>query len=424
MRILFISKEGDGLGIAQRLMLEGHSVDVWCAEERFERAGRGIVNRVKSWEDSAPRADLIIADSVGLGKLEDKLRAYKAQTLGFSALLDVIELNRAKGMEMFERAGVTIPDTYEFDTPKAAASLTKHNGWGDGWVVKPNGNISTAKTMTCRDERLWERTLGKLSPECSGIVQRLVSGIEVSTEGWFNGTDFVTPFNHTFEDKRFLTGNLGVNTGCMGNIVLRADSDRLTAATVERVAPFLRMIGYRGPFDINCIVNESGAYALEATSRMGYDAVEALIEGLEEEAGTFLFDVAAGTKKTMELTDETMIAVRLSIPPWPVRRPDKTEDGEPVLGITDDRLYHLFLTDLEKTRSGYVTAGGDGVLLKATAVGNATSRNGNKPDITYEARRRVYRLLDKIEVAGKQYRVDIGSRVNDDVARLKQWGWL
>jgi phosphoribosylamine-glycine ligase len=211
----------------------------------------------------------------------------------------VIELNRAKGMEMFERAGVTIPDTYEFDTPKAAAALTKHNGWGDGWVVKPNGNISTAKTMTCRDERLWDRTLGKLSPECSGIVQRLVSGIEVSTEGWFNGTDFVTPFNHTFEDKRFLTGNLGVNTGCMGNIVLRADSDRLTAATVERVAPFLRMIGYRGPFDINCIVNESGAYALEATSRMGYDAVEALIEGLEEEAGTFLFDVASGTKKTM-----------------------------------------------------------------------------------------------------------------------------
>lgn len=424
MRVLFLSKEGDGLGVAQRLALEGHSVDVWIPDDRFERAGRGLVSRVAGWEKPAERADLIIADSVGLGKLEDKVRSFKAPSLGFSSHLDVIELNRLKGMEMFEHAGITVPETYEFKSPDDAQSITKREGWKDGWVVKPNGNISTSKTMVCRDETLWARCCGKLPPECSGIIQRLVGGIEVSTEGWFNGTSFVRPFNHTFEEKRFLTGDLGVNTGCMGNVVLRAESNRLTAATVERVEPFLRMIGYHGPFDINTIVTEHGAYALEATSRMGYDAVEALLEGLEEPAGEFLFDVASGTKKDMSLTDETMIAVRLSIPPWPVRKPDHTDAGEPVLGITDERLFHLFLTDLEKTRDGYVTAGGDGVLLKATAIGHTTSRNGGKPDLTYEARRRVYRLLDKIDVEGKQYRVDVGSRVNDDVAQLKKWGWL
>ena len=33
-------------------------------------------------------------------------------------------------------------------------------------------------------------------------------------------------------------------------------------------------------------------------------------------------------------------------------------------------------------------------------------------------------MLDKISVDAKQYRVDIGSRVNNDVAQLRAWGWL
>jgi phosphoribosylamine-glycine ligase len=40
------------------------------------------------------------------------------------------------------------------------------------------------------------------------------------------------------------------------------------------------------------------------------------------------------------------------------------------------------------------------------------------------ARRRVYRTLDGISVANKQYRNDIGSRVNADIAKLQSWGWM
>jgi phosphoribosylamine--glycine ligase len=333
-------------------------------------------------------------------------------------------------MELFERAGIKTPETLYFDKPADALKLTTQHGWGDGWVVKANGNISTAKTAVVKDELLWPRAVRQLPPECSGIIQRIVSGVEVSTEGWFNGSSFVKPFNHTFEDKRFLAGDLGQNTGCMGNIVIRADSNRLTKETIERTEPFLRMLGYRGPFDINTIVNADGARALEVTSRMGYDAVEALFEGLDEPAGDFLFDIAMGTKREMALTADTMIAVRLSIPPWPMRRPDRDSGGEPVLGIDDDTLLHLFLTDLAKDGEQFVTAGGDGVLLKATAIGAVTPpkplNNGkrSRPDYTYEARRRVYRLLDKIKVSSKQYRTDIGARVNNDIAQLKEWGWL
>lgn len=422
MRVLFVSKEGDGLGVGQRLALEGHNVDFWIAEERFAKAGRGLLSRVPSWQSAARRADLIIADCVGLGKYEEIARAYKVPLLGFSRILDIIELDRMKGMELFEAAGIAIPETHEFTSPAEARAIPQREGWGDGWVVKPSGNLSTSKTLTCKDDSLWDRSCKVLPEGCNGIVQRLVNGVEVSTEGWFNGTNFVQPFNHTFEEKKFLAGNLGQTTGCMGNIVLPTESNRLTKATVEPLAPFLRRIGYRGPLDINCIVNADGAFALEATSRMGYDAVEALLEGLEEPAGEFLFDVATGEKKEMKLTGDTMIAVRVSVPPWPMRKPDSDAEPEPIRGITDENIWHLFLTDVFQQGGEYFTANGDGVIFKATAVGAVNTRN--TPDHTYEARRRVYRLLDKIGVQNKQYRTDIGERVNKDIAKLKEWGWL
>lgn len=424
LRILLISKEGDGLGIAQRLAFEGNNVDVFIAEPRFNRAGRGLVNRVSGWAAPASKADLIIIDCVGMGKFEQRIRGFGAPVLGISEVLDRIELDRALGMQVFQRAGVTIPETYEFNSTEEADKLCKSQPWQDGWVIKPNNNISTSKTMVVKNETMWDQSLSQLTPSSSGILQRCLSGIEVSTEGWFNGTKFIEPFNHTFEEKRFLAGGLGVNTGCMGNVVLNANGgDRLVRDTVLRLEPLLASLDYHGPLDINCIVREDGAYALEATSRIGYDAVEALAEGLNEPLGIFLLNIASGASRNAKLTTDTMIAVRLSVPPWPVRKPDADSHGELVDGIDDDTLPHLFLTDLYKDNEGYKTAAGDGVLLKATAIGRAR-KNGDQTDYTYEARRRVYRTLDKIAVRDKQYRPDIGDRVNGEVKQLKQWGWL
>lgn len=424
MKVLILSKEGDGLGVAQRLILEGHDVDVWIAESRFALAGKGIVNRVPSWPGPARQADLIIVDCVGLGKWEKQLRALDKPIIGLSATLDKIELDRALGMKVFETAGLTIPETYSFDSTAEAQKIKDNIEWQTGLVIKPSGNLSTSKTMVVKDETGWDRCLSQLSPDCNGILQRIVAGIEVSTEGWFNGRRFLTPFNHTFEEKRFLAGGLGVNTGCMGNIVISAGAgNRLTAATVARLDSLLTHCDYRGPFDVNCIVTAEAAYALEATSRMGYDAVEALIEGLDEPIGDLLYDIARGGRSDMRLGDDTMIAVRLSIPPWPVQKPQSNSAGEPVTGIDESTLPHLFLTDLYKKDDDYFTAGGDGVLLKATAVGRAR-KNGTIMDYTYEARRRVYRTLENISVSGKQYRVDIGERANKEIAQLKEWGWL
>ena len=411
MRILLLSKEGDGLGVAQRLALEGYAVDAWVKDVRLKRALGGIVNRPSDWRTCLLRADLVLCDCVGLSRFSNDIRRAGKPFISCNEYVDRTEIDRAVGMDMFQRAGVRIPETVQAARP---SEVDLPPPWGDGWVIKPCGNASTAKTMVVKDEGSWKACLAKAPPDKPLIVQRVVKGVEVSTEGWFNGKTFLTPFNHTFEEKRFMPGNLGITTGCMGNVVLAAESDKLTRATVEKVAPFLRMAGYRGPFDINCIVNESGAYALEVSGRMGFDAIEAFAELLDEPLGQFLAGVAGGTTTPMALGSDFSIAIRLSIPPWPVQKPDQASFGEPILGITDETLEHLFLTDVYREGGKYFTAAGDGVLLKATA--RAPSVAG--------VQRKVYRLLDGIGVDGKQYRTDIGDRVADDLKKLREWGWI
>ncbi|KKM60741.1 hypothetical protein LCGC14_1538710, partial [marine sediment metagenome] len=43
MKILILSKQGDGLGIAQRMQDEGHNVDIWIQDPRYKLSGKGIV---------------------------------------------------------------------------------------------------------------------------------------------------------------------------------------------------------------------------------------------------------------------------------------------------------------------------------------------------------------------------------------------
>jgi len=416
VKILVMSQTGDGLGLAQRLVLEGHSVKMYIKSEEYRKSGRGIVERVGSWRDNLRGSDLVVCDMVGFGAAEQVLRHVGVPFIGASPVMDRMELDRAAGMDIFKRAGITIPESYSFDNPAQAKAFIMGQPLAGGFAVKADDNIGCATSRVIKHSEQLEWAFGEYPSNANLLVQRVVEGVEVSTEGWFNGKQFVKPFNHTFEEKRFLPGGLGPNTGCMGNVVLARQSNKLTRATVERLAPFLRSIGWRGPVDVNCIVNEGGAFALEATARFGYDAIEALMEGVRLSVGEFLREIATGTMTKMEFIPGAnySIAVRLTVPPYPLEDVPQTEWGEPILGINEHNIEHLWLCNVFIKDNLFRVAPADGLVLKATARGETVK----------EARGRVYRTLDNIKLGGKQYRLDIGERVPDDIRQLEAWGWL
>lgn len=414
-----LSQTGDGLGVAQRMVLEGHDVAVWIKSPEYHRSGVGIVERPKSWREKLRWADLIVCDMVGMGHYEQVLKANGKPYLCCSPMMDKMELDRAAGMELFKKVGIKTPETWAFSSPDEARKHIEKEPWNDGFAVKADGNIGCDSSKVVKEQEALPWVFDQYKTAANLVVQRVVKGIEVSTEGWFNGQEWISPFNHTFEEKRLFEGNLGPNTGCMGNVVLTRPSNRLTQATVERLSPFLQRIGWKGPVDVNCIVNESGAYALEATARFGYDAIEALLEGLRGNAADFFFEVAKGRLGEMDITSESMICVRLTVPPYPIEDVKQKEWGEPILGINDQNIRHLFLCNVFIEDNLFKVADADGLVLKATARG---AKKDN--DYVRTARDRAYRTLENIRLGGKQYRLDVGKRVNEDMKQLAAWGWV
>lgn len=410
-----LSKEGDGLGIAQRLQTEGNDVRLYIESPKFPLAGVGLLKRVGSWRPHIAWSDFVVCDMVGFGKYEDTFRKLGKPVISCNRFADMLELDRRKGMELFEKVGMQIPETHALKGPTDVLVDALISTWeSPGFVIKPSGNEATAKTYVCRDPETFEWALSTIPADTPLIVQKLITGVEVSTEGWFNGRDWIRPFNHTFEEKRFLEGNLGPNTGCMGNVVVACGEDKLVKETVMKLTPFLSKVGYRGPVDINSIVNEGGAYVLEATMRFGYDAIEALMEGLMEPVVDLLFETALGAKKEMKLSSDRLIAVRVSVPPWPHAPTKATQAGRPLIGVNEDSLRHLYLTDIYKQGDDYLFAAGDGVVYKATARGRSLQ----------EARTRVYRTVQNVKILDMQYREDIGSRFVADWEKLKELGYV
>jgi phosphoribosylamine--glycine ligase len=421
MRILIISKEGDGLVIAHRLQKEGHVVDMYIKDPHGKNELKGIINRVTSFRPYIDKADLIIFDMVGFSHLEDMMRGTGKPYLCCNKAADIMELDRVRGTELLKKAGVTVPEYTYCKNVSEALKILKDWNSDEGYVVKPSGNLDTGKTYLCETPEIYEWALSTFKPGQEFIVQALLpkaGSVEISTEGWFNGRDWIKPFNHTFEEKRFMIGEVGKLTGCMGNLVVNAhEGDKLVQETLLKMTPALKACSYRGPFDINCIVTKEKAYALEMSCRFGYDAIDALMEGLKEPMADLLFETAMGVKKTIDYTNDFSIAVPISRDPWPACHPQdlkEPDEGMPVSGITEDNLKHIYLKDIYKDKDTYRYAACDGVLMKVTAHGRTIK----------ETRDRVYRTVHNIKAIDIQYRVDIGERAEREIPLLKDWGWI
>lgn len=419
MKIVIISKEADASGVAYKLMTEGHDVHLWIKEPKYKYALQGIVKRPAKWRPALQGADLVICDMVGFSDHAELFDQLKIPHISCNKVGDVMELDRQKGAAVFQRLGINMPKSQNFKNVAEAEKLEWKNEVG--YVVKASGNLDTGKTYVCETESIYKWALSTMKEATDIVVQDRIpqeGSVEVSTEVWFNGSQFILPVNHTWEEKKFMPGGIGKMTGCMGNVVLAFDyPTNLAKATVLKFGPLLARANYRGPLDVNCIVTEKEIYALEMTCRMGYDACEALFTGLNESVGGFLYEVALGTKKRMDVRNDFLLAVRVTRDPYPAADPrevDEPDRGMPIDGLTEKDSKFIYLCDVMRKGDQLQYAASDGVVLKATSFGRSVK----------EAQHRAYKICKNIKAIDIQYRNDIGDRVEKDLENLRKWGWI
>jgi len=417
--ILILSIDGAGVPLALRLVDEGHIVKMWIKNPHAHVLLKGYKNpsRVSDPYKMTDQYDLVLSDMVGTGAVCDNLSKKGKLVLGGGSFNDKLELDRAYGSKVATTlTGVASPNTTEIATkPELATFLDKAK---TPVVIKPLNNKKTSLTLVSNDKqnRMLKSVVANGSDNLTPcIVQETITGIEISTEGWFNGEEWAKPFNHTIERKRLMDGDKGALTGCMGNVVWPTQGNKLTALAIESLKPLLEKVNYIGPIDMNCIVTEDKAYFLEFTSRFGYDAIQAWAEMLKGSLFDYLYAIASRQKDSFTYHNGYSLGVRLTVAPYPGKEGIDRWKKVKAIDIPKEASRHVWLTDVMKNDDEVLLAGGYGVIGCVTARGTTVR----------ECQRRVYRTIKNISLTDDiQYRNDIGDTVEKDKQQLIDWGWV
>jgi phosphoribosylamine-glycine ligase len=437
--ILFISNTGEALPVAYRLRREGIDAKVYVHNRRYRQNYAGVFNKVglAKVKQTAKKADLVVFDMTRVnektkddkallgifkapktsgtvfGPVADRIKAH-TPVIGASTWTEELEMDRRNGADLAGKLGIRTPESRDFDKLSDGAAFLK--GRKERWVFKPHNNQDLDLTYVekypgelCR--KLKEEYPKRVGEKIPFMLQRVVEGVEISTEGWFDGERFVH-FNHTLENKRLMNGNLGPAIGSQSNTVWIKEKDGLLVEELQGLKPYLKKAGYAGPVDVNCIVSEEDRqpYFLEWTPRFGFDALFCLLSMVDGPLSDFFlkrFDVP--------LRGAFASSERLTVPPFPYATRGLLDDFARDVPIEDglDRQPLFWAQDVYQDGQDLKCAGADGILGVMASRGNTWGGSwGN-----------VYRPLEKLRVGSyKQYRTDGANSLERRYNKLKKWG--
>jgi len=407
MHFLILSESGDSLSIAIRLKAEGNDVAMWVRDDKCQEVGLGLMDQVSDLR-SIPERTITIADTVGFGPFCTMLKQAGYKVVGGALIADRLENDRAFSRRLMDKAGLRVPRSWTFESfEEAVAFATKHSN--KRFALKPTGNLSgtfpsyISKGLEDLIEEL-EKFEDASRGEPNFELQEFIEGVAISLEGWFNGTKFIRPLNHTLERKHLANNELGPSMGCAGNVVW-AKTDECDY--LDDYAEILAEGGYVGPLDLNALITEDdGIYGLEFTPRFGYDAAPTLFTELfQGDLGQFFHDLAYGSIREMNLRSGYAFGIRITVLPWPYEE-YKAEAG---LSLQDVDLAHFAPYEVMLSQDGkYVTSGGHGIVGVACGYGKTSP----------EAGAAALQVASQLRLRRKFYRTDLCPLFYGDMDKL------
>ena len=401
------------MGIAMRVKAEGNEVLFFIRDLKSVDIGRGLITKPYEWKHAPIDYDtIIVSDCVGIGIELDMLRAAGYLVVGGAEFADKLEMDRLYTYSIFEECGIPVSPYEEFDNFDIARELVESLGDEDRLVFKPCGESSgIVPSHVSKNKQDMLEFLnvapGLMSGGHTFILQEFVEGVDLSTEGWFDGTRFLRPFNHTIESKKFLAGNMGPTVGCAGNVVWSCE-DEYCEQTLLRVEKFLAGKGYIGPVDINVIVAPNGEISgLEFCPRFGYDATPTLFTMLYEgDIGQFFSDLARKQITEMPLHNKIAAGIRMSISPYPSHGGEVPTnihiEGLGKLPYKDFHCYGVMLNEEKKP------------VVASHSVGVACGIGDNIESAMKAANKRA----KEVDYTDKQYRNDLAETFTEIYDKL------
>jgi phosphoribosylamine---glycine ligase len=339
----------------------------------------------------------------------DRAREAGLLVFGPSAAGAQLEGSKTFSKQFFARhkiptAGFAIATTIE-EADRAIDTLTANGG---NVVVKVDGLAAGKGVVVANDvaeARAAAREMlgGRFGTAGAQLVieQRII-GREVSVLALTDGSRLeVLP---AIEDhKTIFDGDRGPNTGGMGTVspawVSDAACQRIRHEILEPTVRGLRADGidYRGVLYAGVMVDPAGApYLLEYNCRFGDPETQPIMARMRGDFGVMLHGAARGEMPVGGIAWDARVAVCVVVAA--AGYPGDVRTGDPIRGLDKASDVVVFHAGTAMQDGALVTAGGR--VLGITALGIGID----------QAREKAYAAIDKIELAGKQFRRDIGQR--------------
>ena len=393
MKFAIYTADGSSLSWQKRLLDEEHEVLVYFdapkdkGSNQQRHIGDGIVPKATNLMEWLiwGKGGIYLFDSSHFGELAEKLRRRGELVIGGGEFCDRLEEDREFGFSIARAVGIQLPSHKAFSSiPDALKQLRKLKG---EHYFKTDRYLEASATTSGSPEHLHRHLSSYVMPthgvRISGILQEKLEGFALSTARWWNGTAFVGPYEGTVERKKFLTGDLGPNTGCSFNYLWFYDSNEpLIAEALHFDKIELMFRRERAPvcmYDINALLSkENGeAYFLEWTPRMGYDAQPTDQLGITE-LGKFLEALVTGKDVERYFVRSAVYgSVRLTVPPYPAENIDLEHKdsgrGVPLTGLDGLWSKHFIGYGVAYDEMGYHVADPSGLVGLSGAIGSDPS---------------------------------------------------
>lgn len=339
----------------------------------------------------------------------DAVREAGFSCFGPSAAASHLEGSKAFAKEVMAAAEVPTARAYVCNDDDELGNAM--DATGAPFVIKDDGLAAGKGVIVTNDEREavahGQSCLSK--PSGTVVVEEYLDGPEVSLFCLTDG-DRVVPLAPAQDFKRLLDGDAGPNTGGMGAYSplpwLEDVAPDLTQLVLDRVAqPTIdemrrREAPFVGILYVGLALTARGPRVIEFNARFGDPETQSILQRLKTPLGGLLLAAAEGRlseEAPLTWRDDASVTVVLAsegYPAAPVKGATITgwkEAGEPE--HTDVLHAGTQLNDsLELVANG-------GRVLSVTSYGRDLS----------EARTRAYSGIEKISMAGGQFRSDIAS---------------
>jgi phosphoribosylamine---glycine ligase len=341
----------------------------------------------------------------------DMLRERGIPVFGPGRVAAQLEGSKAFAKRVMDAAGVPTGRAIRCHTlAEVAAALDE---LGAPHVVKADG-LTAGKGVIVTGDRAAALSHAELYlGQAPVLVEEYLSGPEVSVFFVSDG-DHVLPLTSAQDYKRLRDGDEGPNTGGMGAyspVPWLADTAGSEEEFVDHVLrtiaePVIRRLDAEGtPFIgalyAGLVITPEGVKVIEFNARFGDPETQVLLPRLLDPLSGLLMAAASGTLEDLprpafaEATAVTVVLASEGYPEAPVT-------GRPIGGLdAASAVEHVHLAHAATGRedAGIVATGGR--VLDVVALGTTFA----------EARDRAYRAIDRVELAGGQYRTDIALRV-------------